>query len=136
MARKHFQDFAYVLCQKFIELPSNKDLVNLVLLGDGTLELDLTARRAMHNRAPVEPLPYADVARAWLDNRLTDLRIPVDELVKSALIINYRVTLSRKPPLHWLSAEFDFSCTGLVEAPDRKYESTLTAKKEWGLAAV
>jgi hypothetical protein len=29
MARKAFQDFAHVLCQKLIEVLSTKDLVNL-----------------------------------------------------------------------------------------------------------
>lgn len=36
-------------CQRFIEAPSNRDLVNLVLLGGGTLILDLLTRKATIN---------------------------------------------------------------------------------------
>ena len=32
MARKVFQHFAQVLCQRFVEVPSNRDLINLAVL--------------------------------------------------------------------------------------------------------
>ena len=121
MGRKVFQDFAHVLCQKFVEVPSNRDLVNLAIFGDGTLELDLTARKAMHNRAPVEPLPYVDNMRGWLEQRLVELRIDNSELARAALTVEYTVALSRMAPdpgrtapLPGLSALFDFACTGVV----------------------
>ena len=70
MARKVFQDFANVLCQKFVDLPTNMDLVNLLILGGGTLVLDITGRKATINRGPVEPLPYAEWARTWLAEQM------------------------------------------------------------------
>ncbi len=142
MGRKVFQDFAHVLCQKFVEVPSNRDLVNLVIFGDGTLELDLLARKAMHNRAPVEPLPYVDHVRVWLDQRLAELRIDSSELISAALTVEYTVALSRldlpgqTAPLPGLSAAFDFACTGTIESADRKYTSTLKARKRWSLGSV
>ena len=32
VARKVFQHFAQVLCQRFVEVPSNRDLINLAVL--------------------------------------------------------------------------------------------------------
>lgn len=133
MARKVFQDFAHVLCQKFVEVPSNGDLLVLAVLGSGKLELDLTGGRHRHNRAPIAPLPYVEVARSWLGGRMAELDIPVEEMAAATLIVEYSVTLSRKEPLLWLSAAFDFSCTGVIDALDRQYTSTLKSHKEWGL---
>lgn len=67
MARKVFQDFAHVLCQRFIETPSRRDLVNLYLYGGGRLVIDLMARTATCNRWPIAPLPYAEDARRWIE---------------------------------------------------------------------
>jgi hypothetical protein len=134
MARKVFQDFANVLCQKFVELPTNRDLVNLVILGDGKLVLEVTAGRATHNRYPIETLPYGDWARAWLGERMSALQIPKEQLVHAILTVDYTVTLVRKPGM--LIGQFAFACAGIIEAPDRTYESSLEAKKEWGLSPV
>jgi len=58
-------------------------------------------------------------------------------LVRAALVVEYSVVLVRKLPIRiYPIAQFDFACTGLIEAPDRKYTSTLKAKKEWGLMEV
>ena len=38
MARKVFQHFAQVLCQRFVEVPSNRDLINLAILGGGRID--------------------------------------------------------------------------------------------------
>jgi hypothetical protein len=134
MGRKIFKDFAYVLPQMFLQGPTNRDLVNLVLLGDGTLTLDILARRARHGRLPVTPLPYADRARAWLETRLSVHRIPSDQLVRAVLTVEYTVVLARGPVL--MGATYMFRCTGLIEAPDRRYVATLSAEKKWGLGQV
>jgi hypothetical protein len=138
MGRKVFQDFAHVLCQKFTEVPSTRDLVNLIIFGDGTLEMDLTANKARHNQYPVSPLPYMEEARRWLDTRLKELEIPDPALMRAALLVEYTVILSRTPSLGpaGLSAKFDFACTGVIEAPDRKYTSTLKTQKNWGVGQV
>jgi hypothetical protein len=134
MARKIFQDFAHVLCQRFIEVPSNADLVRLAILGDGKLELNLSRWKATHNRAAISPLPYMNGAREWLEGRLAELEIPSGELVSAILTVDYTVYLYRRPPpIQWLNAQFDFSCTGVIRAPDREYLSNIKAKKEWGL---
>lgn len=133
MGRKVFQDFAHVLCQKFIEVPSNADLVNLVILGDGKLELDITAQKAIHNRCPISPLPYMNGAREWLDGRLAEFLIPPGEFIGAAITVDYTVLLKRDPPLHWLSARYDFACIGMIRAKDREYTSCMKATKEWGL---
>ena len=137
VARKVFQDFAHVLCQRFIEVPSNKDLVNLVLLGGGTLALDIVTRKAICNRCPVEPLPYAADARGWLDSQMTKHNIPIEELVGASLVVEYVVSLSRKPENSVMPiAKFDFACTGSISSPDRVYTSVLKAEKVWGLSTV
>src|SRR5262245_6632669 len=59
MGRKAFQDFAHILCQRFIEVPTNHDLVNLFIFGGGTMILDVLAQKATVNGLPVKPLPYA-----------------------------------------------------------------------------
>jgi len=135
MGRKVFQDFAHVLCQKFVEMPSNIDLVNLVIFGDGRLELEISAGIATHNRYPVRPLPYCDEMRRWLDKRLAVLQIPPAELTRAALFVDYKVKLNRRIPA-LIDAEFDFVCIGIVVAPDREYTSSLTAQKSWGVGQV
>ena len=122
-----------MLCQKFIEVPSSADLVNLAIFGDGKLELDITTRKASHNRAPISPLPYMNEARDWLEGRLTELLIPPQEFISAALTVDYTVTLQRKPPLDWLSAQYNFACIGVIRARDREYTSSMSATKEWGL---
>jgi hypothetical protein len=133
MARKVFQDFAHVLCQKFIEVPFNTDLVNLVIFGDGTLQLDLLAGKAIHNRAPIAPLAYMKALRAWLESRLAELEVPPQEMTAALLAVDYTVHLHRRPSLNWLCAEFKFECTGIIRAPDREYESSMRATRDWGL---
>jgi hypothetical protein len=137
VARKLFQDFAHVLCQRFIEVPSNKDLVNLALLGGGTLVLDIMTPKATCNRYPIEPLPYAADARGWLDSQMAKQKIPIEELVGVSLTVEYVVNLSRKPDLSVTPiAKFDFSCIGSISSLDRLYTSTLKAEKVWGLSTV
>jgi hypothetical protein len=103
VARKVFQDFAHVLCQRFVEVPSNRDLVNLVLLGGGTLVLDLVTRKAMCNRYAIEPLPYAEDARSWLDSQMVKRRIPIEELIGASLTVEYDVEF--RPEFECSSAE-------------------------------
>jgi hypothetical protein len=133
MARKVFQDFAHVLCQKFIETPSNSDLVNLAIFGDGMLQVDFLAGQASHNRAPISPLAYMKSVRTWLERRLAELEIPPQEMAAAHLAVDYTVHLHRRPDLGWLCAEFKFECTGLVRAPDREYVSSMGANRDWGL---
>jgi hypothetical protein len=133
MARKVFQDFAHVMCQKFVDAPSNADLIALVIFGSGRLELDVAAGKHWHNRAPIDAFPYVGEMRRWLEQRMRALDIAPAELASAALTVDYSVTLSRKPPLNWLIADFDFSCTGIIDAPERRYTSTLTSHKTWGL---
>ena len=136
MARKVFQDFAHVLCQRFIEVPSNRDLVNLVILGSGTLVLDITGRKAAWNRYPIEPLPYSEDARVWLQTQMQDRKIPGNELVEASLLIEYVVDFTRKLNAPMPSAKFQFACTGSIASPDRQYTAALKAEKEWGLGPV
>ena len=137
MARKVFQDFAHVLCQRFIEVPSNKDLVNLVLLGGGTLVLDIMVGKATCNRYPIEPLPYAADARGWLFSQMEKHKIPIEYLAGVSLAVEYVVSLSRKPELSIIPvAKFDFSCVGTISSSERVYTSVLKAEKVWGLSTV
>lgn len=75
MGRRVFQNSAHVLCQKFVEVPSNRDLVNLAMLGDGVLRLDITGRKATHNGLAIEPLPFAEQYLLWKESRLIELAI-------------------------------------------------------------
>ena len=135
MARKVFQDFAHVRCQRFVEVPSNRDLVNLFLFGNGTLVLDLMARRATWNRWPVSPLPYCDDARGWIESQMAKRRIPGEQLVGASLTVEYLVEPQACKSPH-PSATFDFACTALISSPDRRYTSELKVMKTWGLAQV
>jgi hypothetical protein len=137
VARKAFQDFAHVLCQRFIEVPSNRDLVNLVILGGGTLALDIIGRKTTCNRFPIETLPCSEDARSWLESQMKRRKFPADELIGASLIVEYVVDLSRKQSLLVMPvAKFDFACTGSITSPDRQYTSVLKAEKTWGLSTV
>jgi hypothetical protein len=136
MGRKVFQDFAHVLCQKFIETPSNRDLVNLALLGDGVLRLDITSDRATHNGIAVERLPFTADSLLWLESRLQQLAIPRTELQGATVTVESRVKLYRQPGHPYLSVDLALACSASVRAPDREYVSSLTAEKTWGLSGV
>jgi hypothetical protein len=137
MARKAFQDFADVLCRRFVDVPSNKDLVNLALFGGGTLVLDIIKHKAICNRCPIEPLPYSADALCWLDAQMAKQNIPVEELVGASLTVEYTVDLSRKPGLPVFPvARFELACTGSISAPDRVYTAVLKKQKIWGLGQV
>jgi hypothetical protein len=68
---------------------------------------------------------------------MTKRNIPIEELVGASLVVEYAVTLSRKPenPVFPI-AKFDFACTGSISSPDRLYTSALKAEKVWGLYTV
>jgi hypothetical protein len=136
VARKVFQDFAHVLCQRFIEVPSNRDLVNLVILGGGRLVLDIIGQKATCNRYPVTPLPYSEDARGWLESQMNGRKIPTDELIGASLIVEYAVDLSRKQNDPIPVAKFDFACTASITSHDRQYTSILKAEKTWGLSTI
>lgn len=136
MARKVFQDFAHILCQRFIEVPTNRDLVNLALLGGGKLHLDITARRMTMDGFAENPLPYADDALRWLEGQIAKKGIPREQMVSAELEVNYTVVLTKHAHMPGFSAAFDFSCTGSIVSPDRIYQSNLDAKQIWGLRQV
>jgi hypothetical protein len=134
MGRKVFQDFAHVMCQKFIESPaSNRDLVNLAVLGNGRLELNILSGKATHNGVTIKPLAFSASWLAWVKERMAVSEIPESLLKSAALTVEYEVELSRKTGPGWLSGQFKFACTSLVEAPDRSYTATMNAEKIWGL---
>jgi hypothetical protein len=134
MARKVFQGFAHVLCQKFIEVPSNNDLINLIILGSGIIELDVLNSKARCNRFPIEPLPYSAVARAWLLEQMRKHQIPDIELVSALLTIEFDARLTAQAPLP--AGMFDLNCKSSVHAPDRSYSASIATSKRWGLGTV
>ena len=137
MGRKVFQEFAHVLCHKFVEVPSNRDLVNLAILGDGELVLAVMEDRATHNGTAVQPLPYATEWRHWVGARLNELAIPASDLVSAHLTVKYQVDLRRRETgLRWLSGYFAFECAAAVGAADRTYRAELSTSKEWGFSQV
>jgi len=136
MGRKVFQDFAHVMCQMFIESPSNRDLANLAILGNGRLELLFIEDRATHNGVAIEPLPFAEEWRLWAIKRMAVSEINSELLIAASLTVEYEVHLSRKSGLGWLCANYAFKVSSLVQASDRSYTAAMNAEKEWGLSCV
>lgn len=108
--------------------------MSLLILGGGTLELDITGQKATMNRYPVEPIPYAETARIWLNEQMAKHNIPLGELIRASLIIDYTVRQEQKPDFPFPSAHFEFTCTGTIEASDRTYTAQLKENKTWGLS--
>jgi len=135
MGRKVFQDFAHVMCQKFIESPaSNLDLVKLAVLGNGRLELNILSGKATHNGVTIKPLAFSESWLAWAKERMAASKIPENLLKSAALTVEYQVKLSRKTGPGWLCGQFKFACTSLVEAPDRSYTDAMNAEMMWDLS--
>jgi hypothetical protein len=132
MARKVFQDFVNVLCHRFVEGPTSKDLVVLAL-GGGELVLDILGRKSTCNRYPVVPIPYADLALTWIEQEMRKHAIPAAELTGVSLLIEYSVSVTRRDREPYPIAAFDFTCNGQIASPDRNYTSVLKAQKTWGL---
>jgi hypothetical protein len=125
------------MCQRFIEVPSNRDLVNLVILGGGTLVMDIITRKATCNRFLIEPLPYVEDARRWLFSRMVEHKISNEQLAGASLTVEYAVELSRKSDIPIFPvAKFDFACSASITSPDRLYTSTLAAEKTIGLYTI
>jgi hypothetical protein len=136
MGRKVFQDFAHVMCQMFIESPSNRDLVNLIILGNGRLELEIVEGRATHNGIAIEPMPFSEHWHSWALKRMSETSIDRELLVAASLTTDYEVQLNRKTGMGWLCGAFTFKVYSSVRAPDRTYTAELNSAKEWGLLCV
>jgi hypothetical protein len=135
VARKIFQDFAHVFCQRFIEVPSPLDLVNLYILDVGRLDFDILAARARFNDYPVDPFPCMCKARLWLEERLVSENIPRSELIGATLKVTFRTTVDRSR-LPFPSAKFNLACESQIVSPDRSYAASIEAEKAWGISPI
>ena len=135
MGRKVFQDYAHVLCQRFVDSPATIDLVNLFILDAGRLEFDLLNERALFNNFPIEPFPYVHASRAWLVSRMEADSIPTELLIGARLSVDFRTTVdrNRRP---FPNANFTFLCASTLHAPDRLYEASMEAQKAWGIMSL
>jgi hypothetical protein len=136
MGRKVFQGFAYVLCQKFVNSSSNRDLVNLAILGSGKLVLFITEGQATHNGHAVEPLPFGEDWLAWVAARMAALRISREDMKSARLEAECDVEMGRSDGLGWLYIKLKVACTGVVESSDRTYVATCHGNLTYGLGSV
>lgn len=133
MGRKVFQDFAHVMCQKFVDSSSNRDHVILAIMGSGRLRMEILKGKATHNRLAISPLPFAAAWTDWVMGRMDSLHIPRAELMAATLVVEYTVDLYRHSAPAWLCARYDFKCYSEVGAQDRSYSVAFAAQRDWGL---
>jgi len=137
VGHKVFQEFAHAMCQMFTGSPQNGDLIDLLILGPGTLRMDFLTRRSTHEGIAVQNIPFVDRWADWSAGRLGDLEIPADELREAVLVVEYRVEpYYQELGMGWLCARYNLDCSGLVAAPDRRYEMDVHHEQEWGLSQI
>jgi hypothetical protein len=89
----------------FVEVPSNSGLGNKALFGSGTLVMDIAMQRATFNRCPISPLPYSHDAQRWLYSQMQKRKIPIEELVRASLIVEYLVEMGRRSGMPYPTAK-------------------------------
>jgi hypothetical protein len=106
-----------------------EDLETLADLPNGTLTIDVLNGAASHSEAPELALYIAGELQAWLQHRMTELRIPLTSLDSATLIAEIsteRIATNRKRVI-----SFDFSCSCTLVSGDRSYLGLLNEKHVW-----
>jgi|SRR5215813_4453926 len=137
MRRKTLQDFANVLCQRFIDLPNGDDLASLAHLGSGTYDLDILNGGCTREGVPIPSLKMCDEYREWLSEQEGKRGIP-----PGILRVNIRIRVSISDQRvktsygHvFPSAHFDFDCRSEIQTDEKTYSGHKQGSKTWGLPA-
>jgi hypothetical protein len=135
MRRKVLQQFANMLPQRFLDLPSGYDLARFARLSAGTLEIDFLSGECRHNGAPVAPFETCAEYRAWVDREAERHHIPREGLALVAMTVDFVVGDVEMKHLFrhdFRSAVFRFDCRSEVQTDEKTYASHQTAEQRWG----
>ena len=134
MRRKVLQDFANVLCQRFIDLPSGYDLATFVHLGSGFYLLDILNGNCSRDGLPIPPLMTCTEYRDWLQVQFAKRNIALEPLRISMgvniLVSDVRVRTSFGHV--FASAFFECSCRSEIRTDEKTYSGHHRGAKAWG----
>jgi hypothetical protein len=135
MRRKILQDFANVLCQRFIDLPNGYDLASFAQLGSGHYDLDILSGSCTREGLPIPSLKMCDEYRQWLLEQQSKQGVPPGILRVSMRI---DVSISEKSVKTsyghvFPSALFDFDCHSEIQTDEKAYSGHKQGSKKWGL---
>jgi hypothetical protein len=135
MRRKILQDFANVLCQRFIDLPNGHDLAAFVHLGSGSYTLDILSGNCTRDGLPIPSLRMCNEYREWLLEQQTKHGVP-----PGILGVSMRITVSisdeRTKTSYghvFPSAHFEFDCHSEIQTDEKIYSGHKHGSKTWGL---
>ncbi len=137
MKKKMIQDFTHKCCQMFLNSTSNMDLVNIVIFGSGTIEIDFLSRKCIYNNVSISPLHYCIRYSEWLEQQCNKNNIDLSNMTKVTLQITVNVETSRRTDsLGWLTATYDFSCFSCIETKEQAYSSQMSEIINMGLGQI
>lgn len=135
MRRKIFNDFANVLCQKFVDLPNGYDLATLAKLGSGVVSINILTDQCFFEESPIEPLRTCAEHRQWLQIQLAKRQLSLAVFESISMSVEFRVTdtILDKPYGHdFRHADFWLKCTSEIRTPEAKYNGSSERQKKWG----
>jgi hypothetical protein len=137
MQRKILQDFANVLCQRFIDLPNGDDLAAFAHLGSGSYELDILNGNCKRDGLEIPPLKMCAEYREWLLEQQKKRGVPPGILrVNMRIIASILDKTTHSSYGHvFPSAHFDFACHSEIQTDEKTYLGNKHGSKTWGLPA-
>ena len=147
MRRKVLQGIVNNFCQMFVGWKLYQDMENVLLpLSQGrkvALEIDILTGQCLAEGKVLDSLTIPEEMRSWFAGRLQKYNIPSSAIQAASLYVEYTATpeiikvgrrptsayewfqqfLGRKLTWHYIEADTDFLCRGLIQTSDHEYRS-------------
>ena len=116
------------------------DYERIAELGSGLIELDALTKECSHNGVGIVPLQIAEVLQEWLHRDLESNSIPVSNVEKANLQIEFDTERHYGPSeigAWWPGAKTKYyisctlKCTGIIAANKQTYTAQHIAHEEW-----
>ena len=150
MRRKVLQGIVNNFCQMFVGWKLYLDMENVLLpLSQGkkiALEIDILTGQCLADGKVLDSLTIPEEMRSWFAGRLQKYNIPASAIQAASLHVEYTAIpqiikidrrptsayewfqwfqqfLGRKLTWHYIEADTDFLCRGLIQTSDHEYHS-------------
>ncbi|MBK1884738.1 hypothetical protein JIN85_20165 [Luteolibacter pohnpeiensis] len=129
MKRKVLQHYADVLCHMAIGWRMGDDLELLADLPSGTIHFDILEGRAVHDTRGDIDLRIASEMKAWLLDRLSKDRIPIEAIQAATLKVGMNTDRIKTDKKRVVS--FDWQCHSAISTDEKTYEVELIDRHAW-----
>lgn len=129
MKRKVFQHYADVLCHMAIGWRMGDDLELLSDLPSGTIHYNILEGRSAHDVHGEIDLRIASEMKAWLLERLSKDRIPVEAIQTATLEVGMNTDRIKTDKKRVVS--FEWQCRSVIATAEKTYRGELTDRHVW-----